>query len=130
MTVQTKATPLFQGAIIRRALVDSLRKLDPRQMVKNPVMFVVYLGAIVTTVLAVWHPSWFSWTVAVWLWFTVVFANLAAVDTTAERTAVLPFSLPTPAPLIENALPYALDATTRYELGEAEVRCLIELPLA
>ncbi|MGC4961429.1 potassium-transporting ATPase subunit KdpB [Gordonia sp. DT101] len=40
-------------------------------------MFVVYLGAIVTTALAIWQPSWFSWSVAVWLWFTVVFANLA-----------------------------------------------------
>lgn len=69
------------GAFDVRQLVTSipqaLRKLTPRAQARNPVMFVVYLGAIVTTVLAVWHPSWFSWTVAVWLWFTVVFANLA-----------------------------------------------------
>ena len=56
------------GAFDVRQLVTSipqaLRKLTPRAQARNPVMFVVYLGAIVTTVLAVWHPSWFSWTVA------------------------------------------------------------------
>ncbi|MDL9946416.1 potassium-transporting ATPase subunit KdpB [Gordonia sp. ABSL11-1] len=64
-----------------RALITSLpqaiRKLTPRAQARNPVMFVVYLGAVVTTVLAIWQPSWFAWTVAAWLWFTVVFANLA-----------------------------------------------------
>ncbi|MFW0787714.1 potassium-transporting ATPase subunit KdpB [Gordonia sp. CPCC 206044] len=69
------------GAFDVRALVTSIpqaaRKLTPRDQARNPVMFVVYLGAIVTTVLAIWQSSWFAWAVAAWLWFTVVFANLA-----------------------------------------------------
>ncbi len=69
------------GAFDVRALITSLpqaiRKLTPRAQARNPVMFVVYLGAVVTTVLAIWQPSWFAWAVAAWLWFTVVFANLA-----------------------------------------------------
>ncbi|MFC9981360.1 potassium-transporting ATPase subunit KdpB [Gordonia sp. NPDC127522] len=77
------ATPALvsSGAFDARSLVTSLplalRKLDPRDQARNPVMFVVFLGAVVTTVLAVAQPSWFSATVAAWLWFTVLFANLA-----------------------------------------------------
>ncbi|MGB3302002.1 MAG: potassium-transporting ATPase subunit KdpB [Gordonia sp. (in: high G+C Gram-positive bacteria)] len=59
------------------ALPQALRKLGPRDQMRNPVMFVVYLGAIVTTVLAIIEPSVFAWVVAVWLWFTVIFAGLA-----------------------------------------------------
>jgi K+-transporting ATPase ATPase B chain len=55
----------------------ALRKLDPRLMVRAPVMFVVEVGAVVSTVLAVVDPSAFGWSVVVWLWLTVVFANLA-----------------------------------------------------
>ncbi|MFJ6095725.1 potassium-transporting ATPase subunit KdpB [Williamsia muralis] len=69
------------GAFNPRQLVTSvpqaLRKLNPRDQARNPVMFVVYIGAIVTTVLALWQPSWFSFAVVFWLWFTVLFANLA-----------------------------------------------------
>ncbi|HEY9311278.1 potassium-transporting ATPase subunit KdpB [Williamsia sp.] len=69
------------GAFDLRQLVTSvpqaLRKLNPRDQARNPVMFVVYLGAIITTVLAFWQPSWFSFAVVFWLWFTVLFANLA-----------------------------------------------------
>ncbi len=74
-------TLVSRGAFDVRSLVTSmplaLRKLSPRDQARNPVMFVVFLGAVVTTVLAVLRPSWFSWTVAAWLWFTVLFANLA-----------------------------------------------------
>jgi K+-transporting ATPase ATPase B chain len=55
----------------------ALRKLDPRLMVRAPVMFVVEVGAVVSTVLAVVDPSAFGWSVVVWLWLTVIFANLA-----------------------------------------------------
>ncbi len=76
-----EAELVTSGAFDVRQLVRSLpqafRKLTPRDQMRNPVMFVVYLGASVTTVLAIWHPSWFAWAVAAWLWFTVVFANLA-----------------------------------------------------
>jgi K+-transporting ATPase ATPase B chain len=72
---------LLDPAILRPALVDSLRKLHPRDMARNPVMFVVEVGAAFTTVLAVLgtgdQPGWFAWTIAVWLWLTVIFGNLA-----------------------------------------------------
>ncbi|MFW0797260.1 potassium-transporting ATPase subunit KdpB [Gordonia sp. CPCC 205515] len=83
MADTSTSTPdlVTSGAFDVKQLVTSLpqaaRKLNPRAQARNPVMFVVYLGAIVTTVLAVWQPSWFAWAVTAWLWFTVVFANLA-----------------------------------------------------
>ncbi|SCL32968.1 K+-transporting ATPase ATPase B chain [Micromonospora rhizosphaerae] len=60
-----------------RSLPDALRKLDPRTLWRNPVMFIVEIGAAFTTVLAVTSPSVFAWAITVWLWLTVVFANLA-----------------------------------------------------
>ncbi|MDD1056846.1 potassium-transporting ATPase subunit KdpB [Streptomyces cocklensis] len=56
---------------------EAVRKLDPRVMAKNPVMFVVEAGAVLTTVFAIKDPSVFAWVITVWLWLTVVFANLA-----------------------------------------------------
>ncbi|RZD83146.1 potassium-transporting ATPase subunit KdpB [Streptomyces albidoflavus] len=61
-----------------RALPAAVRKLDPRVMVKSPVMFVVLVGSVVTTGLALADPTdWFGWAVAAWLWLTTLFANLA-----------------------------------------------------
>ena len=54
-----------------RALPGAVRKLDPRVMVHSPVMFVVEVGAVLSTVLAVADPSLFAWSIAVWLWLTV-----------------------------------------------------------
>src|SRR5690606_7448985 len=59
------------------SLPDALRKLDPRTLWRNPVMFIVEIGAVWATVLALLDPSWFAWLIVVWLWLTVVFANLA-----------------------------------------------------
>ncbi|QLQ39074.1 potassium-transporting ATPase subunit KdpB [Micromonospora robiginosa] len=59
------------------SLPDALRKLDPRTLWRNPVMLIVEIGALFTTVLAVADPSVFAWAITVWLWLTVVFANLA-----------------------------------------------------
>ncbi|HEX5297007.1 MAG TPA: potassium-transporting ATPase subunit KdpB [Streptosporangiaceae bacterium] len=56
---------------------DAFRKLDPRVQVKNPVMFVVEVGAVLTLYTAIMSPSVFNWTVVAWLFLTVVFANLA-----------------------------------------------------
>ncbi len=58
-------------------LPGALRKLDPRHQVHYPVMFVVWVGALASTVLAAVHPSLFAWSLVGWLWATVVFANLA-----------------------------------------------------
>jgi K+-transporting ATPase ATPase B chain len=75
---------LFDRTLMRPALIDALRKLDPRVQWRNPVMFVVYIGSILTTVLWVQAlagpgeaPAWFIFNIALWLWFTVLFANFA-----------------------------------------------------
>ncbi|WP_042364104.1 P-type ATPase, partial [Streptacidiphilus neutrinimicus] len=59
------------------SLPDAVRKVDPRVMARNPVMFVVEIGSLLTTYAAIRHPSVFAWVITVWLWLTVVFANLA-----------------------------------------------------
>ena len=60
-----------------KSLPDAFKKLDPRVQVKNPVMFVVEVGALVTMYTAITKPSIFNWTIVVFLWLTVVFANMA-----------------------------------------------------
>ncbi len=86
---ERKSKSLFERSILVPATIDSFRKLDPRIQLRNPVMFVVEIGAVITTV--AWliqlfggkplggghEPSWFTFSVAIWLWLTVVFANLA-----------------------------------------------------
>ena len=78
------AQSMFQPAIIRRAVFDALKKLDPRQQLRNPVMFVVLVCSVLTTVIFVIDlpsakasNSVFVGLVSVWLWFTVLFANFA-----------------------------------------------------
>ncbi|GAA3572374.1 potassium-transporting ATPase subunit KdpB [Kribbella ginsengisoli] len=71
------ASGLFDPKMLLTSLPDALRKLDPRVMVKNPVMFVVEVGAVASTILAFTDSSVFVWWIVVWLWLTVVFANLA-----------------------------------------------------
>ena len=68
---------LLDPKMLFTSLPDALRKLDPRVMMRNPVMFVVEVGAVLSTVFAVTDPSVFAWAVVAWLWLTVVFANLA-----------------------------------------------------
>jgi potassium-transporting ATPase ATP-binding subunit len=84
MAGSRSARPLFEGPIVRRALVDSLRKLHPRTMARNPVMFVVEIGSVLTTVIffrdfgkSVASENVFVGLVAAFLWFTVLFANFA-----------------------------------------------------
>jgi K+-transporting ATPase ATPase B chain len=68
---------MFDVKLLWRSLPDAFRKLDPRQMWRNPVMFVVEIGSVLTTILFVRDPSLFAGLITVWLWLTVVFANLA-----------------------------------------------------
>ncbi|MCX5108822.1 potassium-transporting ATPase subunit KdpB [Streptomyces sp. NBC_00378] len=69
---------LFDPAQLIRSFPDAVRKLDPRVMVKSPVMFVVLIGSVFTTVLACLDPGeWFGWAITAWLWLTTIFANLA-----------------------------------------------------
>jgi K+-transporting ATPase ATPase B chain len=87
MTAETSALrkPLgLTGEMYRRALLDALLKLNPRRMMRNPVMFVVEVGSVLTT--ALWiqalagqgeAPAWYIGFVSLWLWFTVLFANFS-----------------------------------------------------
>lgn len=69
---------LFDPRQLIASFPDALRKLHPRSMIKSPVMFVVLVGSVFTTVLACLDPGdWFGWAIAAWLWLTTVFANLA-----------------------------------------------------
>jgi potassium-transporting ATPase ATP-binding subunit len=68
---------LLDPRMLMRSTPDAFKKLDPRVQIKNPVMFVVEVGALLTTYTAITKPSIFNWTIVVWLWLTVVFANLA-----------------------------------------------------
>src|SRR5215813_13755307 len=80
---QIRKKSLADAAIVSRAIVDSFRKLDPRVMLKNPVMFVVEVGSVLTTIQLIWN-AWrhsgqfgFGLQITLWLWFTVLFANFA-----------------------------------------------------
>ncbi len=79
-----KARPLFDPPIVRRAIIDSFKKLDPRNQIRNPVMFVVLVGSVLTTGLFIQAligqgeaPAGFILAISLWLWFTVLFANFA-----------------------------------------------------
>ncbi|WP_035792182.1 potassium-transporting ATPase subunit KdpB [Kitasatospora mediocidica] len=71
------ASGLFEPKQLVRSFPEALRKLHPRVMAKNPVMFVVEVGSALTTLSALISPSVFTWLISLWLWLTVVFANLA-----------------------------------------------------
>jgi len=86
MAARAKQLSLFEPSIVRPAIVESFKKLAPQLVAKNPVMFVVEIGSLLTT--AIWlrdiispsahsAPTWFTLSVSVWLWFTVLFANFA-----------------------------------------------------
>ena len=84
--IRLKERSLFDPAIVRPAIWESFRKLAPRHVIKNPVMFVVEIGSVLTTLIllrdllaptAGSQPLWFTFNVSFWLWFTVVFANFA-----------------------------------------------------
>jgi K+-transporting ATPase ATPase B chain len=84
MTTKTVSFPLFEREIVKQAVVDSFKKLSPQQQMKNPVMFVVWVGSILTTLLFIQAltgkgeaPASFILEITLWLWFTVLFANFA-----------------------------------------------------
>ncbi|KAB2958541.1 MAG: potassium-transporting ATPase subunit KdpB [Candidatus Methylomirabilis oxygeniifera] len=89
MAARGKTRSLFDPAIVRQAVVDAFRKLAPQRQVRNPVMFVVYIGSMLTTGLFIQAlfgrgeaPAGFILAISVWLWFTVLFANF--VEAMAE----------------------------------------------
>src|SRR6185436_6061162 len=92
---KTRARPLFDSPLVRRALLESFLKLHPRVQVRNPVLFVVWIGALLTSALALEAalgrgeaPFGFVFAVALWLWATVLFANLAEGRGKAQAQAL------------------------------------------
>src|SRR5438105_12254829 len=86
MAPKAQNLSLFDKSILGSAVVESFRKLAPQLVAKNPVMFVVEIGSVLTTGLWVRDvlspgpgaaPTWFTLAVSIWLWFTVLFANFA-----------------------------------------------------
>jgi len=84
MTTKTVSFPLFERKIVEQAILDSFKKLSPQQQMKNPVMFVVWVGSVLTTLLYIQAlsghgeaPTGFILSITLWLWFTVLFANFA-----------------------------------------------------
>src|SRR5512136_1790407 len=83
MSRESKSRSLWDAGIVRQALIDALVKLSPRTMMRNPVMFVVEVGSVITSVLlvknALGHQPGFGFNlqITLWLWFTVLFANFA-----------------------------------------------------
>ncbi len=78
--MKSRKKNLWDWNIVRRAMWDSLVKLSPRNMMSNPVMFVVEIGSVITTVLLFAGPHQnfkFNLQITLWLWFTVLFANFA-----------------------------------------------------
>jgi len=82
--MKTRILPLFDPVLIKPALINALKKLTPQAQWRNPVMFVVWVGSVLTTILGIdtisGHgeaPAGFIFTIAAWLWFTVLFANFA-----------------------------------------------------
>ncbi|MGF0316620.1 potassium-transporting ATPase subunit KdpB [Nocardia fluminea] len=84
-TIESTAAPRTEGVrmgvldpkLLLTSLPDAVRKLDPRTLWKTPVMLIVEIGAVWSTILAIGDPTFFAWSIVVWLWLTVVFANLA-----------------------------------------------------
>jgi K+-transporting ATPase ATPase B chain len=84
MSAHSKPRPLFDPPIVRRAIVESFKKLDPRRQIRNPVMFTVLVGSVLTSGLWIQSlagegeaPAGFIFSISAWLWFTVLFANFA-----------------------------------------------------
>jgi K+-transporting ATPase ATPase B chain len=86
MSDRPRAVSAREGRVLRSAALDSVRKLDPRTMAKNPVVFLVEIGSVLTTILWIRDrvapaagapPAWFGGQITLWLWFTVLFANFA-----------------------------------------------------
>ena len=80
--MEEKHISIWQSGLMKSAVAGSFRRLDPRLLWRNPVMFVVEIVSVVTTIISVNNlfsegPFWFNAQITIWLWFTVLFANFA-----------------------------------------------------
>ena len=80
-----RTTSVLTPAQLAEALPGALRKMDPRKLLVTPVMLVVEIGAVATTVLSIANPSTMGWLVTVWLWLTVLFGTLAESGPSSRR---------------------------------------------
>src|ERR1700753_1771967 len=129
----TRKRSLWDTKIVRRALVDAFAKLSPRTMMKNPVMFVVEIGSVITTIyllrdiLAHKHTLGFDLQITLWLWFTVLFANFA--EAMAEGRGKAQADALRRAKSETTAIRYLLDSRTTEEVPSSQLRagdiCLI-----
>jgi K+-transporting ATPase ATPase B chain len=127
MADAARARSLFDAAIVARAIVDSLRKLTVARQVRNPVMFVVYAGSILTSLLWIQAlvgrgeaPAWFIFSVSACLWFTLLFANFAEAMAEGRGKAQAASLRRTRRDLQAKRLPRP-DRTLRYEAVSASV---------
>ena len=116
MSSHAQRRSLFDRKIVRRALVDAIMKLNPRVMMKNPVMFVVEIGSILTTILFITNITThqantsFNCQITLWLWFTVLFANFAEAMAEGRGKAQA------------DALREAKSETTAYRITKLEIQ--------
>jgi K+-transporting ATPase ATPase B chain len=122
-----RARPLLDPPIVRRAIRDSFFKLHPRLMMKNPVMFVVEVGAAMTTLevfkdLAQGHNIGFTFQITLWLWFTVLFANFAEAMAEgrgkAQADTLRKTKTETMAKRVKNGKKYETVAATQLRRGD------------
>jgi high-affinity K+ transport system ATPase subunit B len=131
---ERRAVSLFRPDIVRRALIDSLIKLDPRVQIRNPVMFVVEIGAVITTV--TWliqvfggkalggnDPAWYTFVISFWLWLTVVFANMAEAFAEGRGRA----QADTLRSMRQETVAHMQDGTTRHGTGPLHVLNIMSL---
>ena len=119
-----KTLSLFDPALMRPALLDAFGKLDPRVQWRNPVMFVVYVGSLFCTLLALAEREPFAIAVALWLWFTVLFANfaeaLAEGRSKAQAASLRGLKKKTLAKKLDAYAPGAAHAALRWHSAEAD----------
>src|SRR5664280_3066114 len=98
---------LFDAAIMRQALMDSITKLNPMNQVRNPVMFVVLVGSIISLIEAIAHPGIFTWSITIWLFLTVIFANFAEAmaEGRGKAQACLLYTSPSPRDRTRSRMP-------------------------
>ncbi|HTT64895.1 MAG TPA: potassium-transporting ATPase subunit KdpB [Bryobacteraceae bacterium] len=122
-----RARPLLDPPIVKRAIRDSFVKLHPRLMMKNPVMFVVEVGAAMTTLevfrdLAMGHNIGFTFQITIWLWFTVLFANFAEAMAEgrgkAQADTLRKTKTETTAKRLKNGKKYEIVAATQLRRGD------------
>ncbi|MCW2632037.1 MAG: potassium transporter KtrB, partial [Pseudonocardia sp.] len=121
-TGRAVAAGSFSPRQMLNALPAAARKLDPRTQLRNPVMFVVWVGSVLCTGLAIVEPSVFAWLIVVWLWFTVLFANLAEAVAEGRGKAQAETLRRMKKETVARRLPGGVDSATEERVPSTELR--------